>query len=61
VVLKKYCKPLTYKTMSEYLRLPFPDYQFLMEAHAEEWADETAAIGDSDVLVPAEWVRDAGL
>jgi len=41
----------------KYIRLPFPEYQEYMEKHSNEWAEETVAIGDSDVLVPEEWVN----
>lgn len=41
----------------EYIRMPWPDYQELMEKYIEEWSEETVAIGDSDVLVPKEWIN----
>lgn len=39
----------------EYVRIPFPDYQELM-GHPD-WVERTAAIGDSDILVPKKWVE----
>jgi len=40
---------------TEYTRIAWPDYQSLMDH--PDWAHQTVAIGDSDVLVPAEWVN----
>lgn len=40
--------------MENYVRLSFPDYQALMDH--PDWVERTIAIGDSDILIPEEWV-----
>lgn len=42
------------KEYTEYVRLSWPYYQEYMEAHEDEWAEETSTIGE-DVLIPKEW------
>jgi hypothetical protein len=42
----------------EYLRIPWPDYQELMDSHSEEWGTEVGFVSNSDVLIPKKWVID---
>jgi hypothetical protein len=40
----------------EYVRMTWPDYQYLMDDHRKEWRDEVVPIGTSDALIPRKWI-----